>query len=94
MLEDLHGSLEAVLVQDRHYLLEGFFPGRQAGSCFDLARRTGVLQMRHDVSADPAAGGRVGERCAVVEAQLHYPGQTLEQEREVKLHFAHGLIGV
>ncbi len=94
LLEDLHGGLEAVLAQNRQDFFQGQFPGRLGIGDFDLARRTGALQVRHDVGADPGAGGRIGERRAVMETQFDDAGQTLNQKREVDFHFAHCHLGV
>lgn len=94
LLEDLHGSLEAVLAQDRQGFLQSQLPGRQGVGCFNLARRTGGLQMRHDIGTDPGAGGGIGERCTVVETQFDDAGQTPNQKREVHFHLAHGQFSV
>ncbi len=49
--------------------------------------------MGQDLAADPGAGFGVGERRAVVEAQLLQTRQALQEQRELNLHLAHGLFG-
>lgn len=96
LLEDLHGRLQTFLAQNRLDFLDGFFPGRLGFDvlAFDLARRAGALQVRHDVGGDPRPCGRIGKRRAVMEAQLDDARQALNQKREVDFHFAHGQLGV
>lgn len=50
--------------------------------------------MRHDMSADPTTSCRVSKWHPIVKTQFQQPGQTLQQQGEVKLHFTHCLLGI
>lgn len=94
LLQHLYRRLQAVLAQHRLDLVQGDVPFGLQGHGLDLARRTVVLEMGHDMGADPAAGGRIGECAAVVETQLHQPRQTLQEQGEMHFDFPHRLLGV